>query len=83
MPVSNGTLILIGGQTSAMSDHIDKTGENIHHHATSPKKSAWSITYNRSIDEIQHIFDNCGKSIARTIEILRGKNKSADTTDRH
>jgi hypothetical protein len=58
-----------------------KTGENIYHNfKISPEISHWSIKYNKSIDEIQHIFNDCGNSIARTIEILRREKENSDQT---
>ena len=75
----NGTFISTVDQISCMRTRNVKTGENIHQNFNiSPEIAHWSIRYNRSIDEIQHIFNNCGNSIARTIEILRSENENID-----
>jgi hypothetical protein len=76
-----GTLILIETKTSSMSSHTVEIGENTRHISeTPPEPSHWSVKYNRSLDEIQHIFNNCGNSIARTIEILRREIESINRT---
>ncbi len=54
-----------------------KIGSNIQHNfKTSPEINAWSVKYNTSIPEIQHIFESTGNSIAKTLEILRGREQA-------
>jgi hypothetical protein len=68
-----GTFISIVGETSIMSSHTVGIEKNTPYTKMPSENSLWSTKYNRSLDEIQQLFNSCGNSIARTIEILRNE----------
>jgi hypothetical protein len=52
----------------------EKIGSNIYQNFnTSPEMQSWSKKYNTPIAEIQAIFEQSGKSISKTLEVLRTK----------
>jgi hypothetical protein len=60
-----------------MINRTVKIGANIQYNFnTSLDIGYWSIKYNSSLDEIQKIFNDCGNSISRTIEILRERQEA-------
>jgi hypothetical protein len=64
-----------------MNSYTIETEENTLPFSEIPvENSYWSAKYNRSLDEIQHLFNSCGNSIARTIQVLRREIESVNRT---